>query len=469
MVFNSLQFLVFFGIVTSAYFLLAHKYRWALLLLASCYFYMAFVPIYLGILGLTIVIDYFAGIYLERFQGGAKKIFLGASLLANLGVLAIFKYYFFFTDNFNSLANYFSVPVHFPVLNFLLPIGLSFHTFQAMSYTIEVYRGNQKAERNFGIYSLYVMFYPQLVAGPIERPQNLIHQFYEKHVWDTARVKSGLLQMMQGFFKKVVIADRLAMVVDPAYANLSNQSSLNLIIASIFYSFQIYCDFSGYSDIAIGASKVMGFQLMNNFNAPYTAKSIPDFWRRWHISLSTWFKDYVYFSLGGNRVSVPRWYINIMIVFILSGFWHGASWNFVIWGALHGIFQLIGLTLNRIFPSLAADQRKSAGGIWLYRLFTFLLVTIAWVFFRIPKFGDIQIYFRQIAQGTFSDPISLAFNMNELLFSMLLIIGLYLYDLKRDKIKVDSVQLFWPIIAGLTFLIYFFGVFNMKQFIYFQF
>ena len=469
MVFNSLQFLVFFGIVTSAYFLLAHKYRWALLLVASCYFYMAFVPIYLGILGLTIVIDYFAVIYLERFQGGAKKIFLGFSLLANLGVLAIFKYYFFFTDNFNSLANYFTIPVQFPVFNFLLPIGLSFHTFQAMSYTIEVYRGNQKAERNFGIYSLYVMFYPQLVAGPIERPQNLIHQFYEKHVWDTDRVKSGLLQMMQGFFKKVVIADRLAMVVDPAYANLSSQSSLNLIMASIFYSFQIYCDFSGYSDIAIGASKVMGFKLMNNFNAPYTAISIPDFWRRWHISLSTWFKDYVYFSLGGNRVSVPRWYINIMIVFILSGFWHGASWNFVIWGALHGLFQLIGLTLNRIFPYLAADQRKSITGIWIYRLFTFLLVTIAWVFFRIPKFGDIQIYFRQLAQGTFSDPISLAFNTNELLFSMLLMIGLYLFDLKRDKIKVDSVQLFWPIITGLAFLIYFFGVFNMKQFIYFQF
>ncbi len=469
MVFNSLQFLVFFGIVTSAYFLLAHKYRWALLLAASCYFYMAFVPVYLGILGLTIVIDYFAGIYLERFQGGAKKIFLGCSLLANLGVLAIFKYYFFFTDNVNALSNYFSIPIHFPVLNFLLPIGLSFHTFQAMSYTIEVYRGKQKAERNFGIYSLYVMFYPQLVAGPIERPQNLIHQFYEVHVWDTARVKLGLLQMMQGFFKKVVIADRLAMVVDPAYANLSNQSSLNLIIASIFYSFQIYCDFSGYSDIAIGASKVMGFKLMNNFNAPYTAKSIPDFWRRWHISLSTWFKDYVYFSLGGNRVSVPRWYINIMIVFILSGFWHGASWNFVIWGALHGLFQLMGLTLNRIFPNLAADEQKSAAGVWMYRLFTFLLVTIAWVFFRIPKFGDIQIYFGQLTRGSILDPISLAFNTSELLFSILLIVGLYLYDFKRDKIKVDSVKLFWPIISGLAFLIYFFGVFNLKQFIYFQF
>jgi D-alanyl-lipoteichoic acid acyltransferase DltB (MBOAT superfamily) len=469
MVFNSLQFLVFFGIVTSAYFLLAHKYRWALLLAASCYFYMAFVPVYLGILGLTIIIDYFAGIYLERFQGGAKKIFLGCSLLANLGVLAIFKYYFFFTDNVNALSSYFSIPIHFPVLNILLPIGLSFHTFQAMSYTIEVYRGNQKAERNFGIYSLYVMFYPQLVAGPIERPQNLIHQFYEKHVWDSDRVKLGLLQMMQGFFKKVVIADRLAMVVDPAYANLSNQSSLNLIIASIFYSFQIYCDFSGYSDIAIGASKVMGFKLMNNFNAPYTAKSIPDFWRRWHISLSTWFKDYVYFSLGGNRVSVPRWYINIMIVFILSGFWHGASWNFVIWGALHGMFQLMGLTFNRIFPKLAADEQKSAAGVWIYRLFTFLLVTIAWVFFRIPKFGDIQIYFGQLTRGSMLDPISLAFNTNELLFSILLIVGLYLYDFKRDKIKVDSVKLFWPIISGLAFLIYFFGVFNLKQFIYFQF
>jgi D-alanyl-lipoteichoic acid acyltransferase DltB (MBOAT superfamily) len=213
----------------------------------------------------------------------------------------------------------------------------------------------------------------------------------------------------------------------------------------------------------------MGFKLMNNFNAPYTAKSIPDFWRRWHISLSTWFKDYVYFSLGGNRVSVPRWYINIMIVFILSGFWHGASWNFVIWGALHGLFQLMGLTLNRIFPNLAADEQKSAAGVWMYRLFTFLLVTIAWVFFRIPKFGDIQIYFGQLTRGSILDPISLAFNTSELLFSILLIVGLYLYDFKRDKIKVDSVKLFWPIISGLAFLIYFFGVFNLKQFIYFQF
>ena len=461
MVFNSLQFLVFFGIVTSAYFLLAHKYRWALLLAASCYFYMAFVPVYLGILGLTIVIDYFAGIYLERFQGGAKKIFLGCSLLANLGVLAIFKYYFFFTDNVNALSNYFSIPIHFPVLNFLLPIGLSFHTFQAMSYTIEVYRGKQKAERNFGIYSLYVMFYPQLVAGPIERPQNLIHQFYEKHVWDTARVKLGLLQMMQGFFKKVVIADRLAMVVDPAYANLSNQSSLNLIIASIFYSFQIYCDFSGYSDIAIGASKVMGFKLMNNFNAPYTAKSIPDFWRRWHISLSTWFKDYVYFSLGGNRVSIPQWYINIMVVFIISGFWHGASWNFVIWGALHGVFQLVGIELSRRFPSLSPEK---AQGIYLriFQVWTFALVTLAWIFFRLQHFSEIKMFAKRLLVWNVEAPLGM--NVNEIIISLGLIMGLLIWDSSEKPIRFAG----W-ILPVLLIVIYFLGVFSLKQFIYFQF
>ena len=385
MVFNSLQFLVFFGIVTSAYFLLAHKYRWALLLAASCYFYMAFVPVYLGILGLTIVIDYFAGIYLERFQGGAKKIFLGCSLLANLGVLAIFKYYFFFTDNFNFLASYFSIPIHFPVLNILLPIGLSFHTFQAMSYTIEVYRGKQKAERNFGIYSLYVMFYPQLVAGPIERPQNLIHQFYEKHVWDSDRVKLGLLQMMQGFFKKVVIADRLAMVVDPAYANLSNQSSLNLIIASIFYSFQIYCDFSGYSDIALGTARLFGIELLRNFAFPYFSRDIAEFWRRWHISLSSWFRDYLYIPLGGSKASLWKKIRNTFIIFLVSGFWHGANWTFIVWGLVNALYfmPLLIRQSNRNNLEMVA-QGKTLPNIreCFQMLVTFLLTMLAWIFFR---------------------------------------------------------------------------------------
>jgi len=469
MVFNSLQFLVFFGIVTLAYFLMAHKYRWLLLLLASCYFYMAFVPIYLGILALTIVIDYFAGILLEQHEGQTKKWILALSIVANVGVLAAFKYYQFILNNISWFAHLLDIPVQMPVLSILLPIGLSFHTFQAMSYTIEVYRGNQKAERNFGIYSLYVMFYPQLVAGPIERPQNLIHQFYERKQWDRHRVQSGLLQMAIGIFKKVVIADRLAMVVDEVYGNVGEQSGTNLAVAAIFYSFQIYCDFSGYSDVAIGAARVMGFKLMDNFKAPYWATSIPEFWRRWHMSLSTWFKDYVYISLGGNRVSVPRWYVNIMIVFVLSGLWHGASWNFVIWGALHGLFQLIGLTLNRLFPVLAADRRKSIWGQWLYRLLTFFLVTIAWVFFRIAHFSTIKLWFRQMARFDFISPLNVSMVPKELLLSVFLILGLFALEYKRDQVKAFLETFFWLVFPVLLLGIYFLGVFSMKQFIYFQF
>ncbi|MCZ2482902.1 MBOAT family protein [Aquirufa nivalisilvae] len=468
MVFNSLQFLVFFGIITSAYFLLHPKFRWFLLLAASCYFYMAFVPMYLGILGFTIIIDYFAGIYLERFQGVQKKLFLALSLAANIGVLAIFKYYHFIDQNIVWLSEQLGTHVQLPVLDMILPIGLSFHTFQAMSYTIEVYRGHQKAERNFGIYSLYVMFYPQLVAGPIERPQNLLHQFYEVHSWDWNRVKSGLLQMATGIFKKVVIADRLALLVDPTYEHLQDQSSGTLALAAVFYSFQIYCDFSGYSDVAIGAARVMGFKLMDNFSAPYFAKSLPEFWRRWHISLSTWFKDYVYFSLGGNRVSVPKWYFNIMVVFVLSGIWHGASWNFVIWGALHGIFQVIGLSINRVFPSLAAEAQKQVWIQWLYRLLTFILVTFAWVFFRLKHFTEVEQFFQTLIYGS-RNSLPIAMNMNEIILSLVLIVSLSWWEYRQRILKLASAGTFVWQFSFLLIAIYFLGVFSLKQFIYFQF
>jgi D-alanyl-lipoteichoic acid acyltransferase DltB (MBOAT superfamily) len=313
------------------------------------------------------------------------------------------------------------------------------------------------------------MFYPQLVAGPIERPQNLLHQFYEKHDWDWSRVKSGLLQMAFGIFKKVVIADRFAMVVDPAYQDLSHQSGLNLLVAAFFYSFQIYCDFSGYSDVAIGASRVMGFKLMDNFNGPYLAKSLPDFWRRWHISLSTWFKDYVYFSLGGNRVSIPKWYLNIMIVFILSGIWHGASWNFIIWGFLHGAFQVIGLTINRFFPALAADKIESAFVKGVYQIWTFSLVTLAWVFFRIPKFSEVKLFFKQIFSISFKDSFHLALNTNELILCFCLAAVLIMAEKYEWKKTLLKGQYFWFVFLVCLTSIYFLGVFNLKQFIYFQF
>ncbi len=469
MVFNSLHFLVFFGIMTSAYFLLNHSYRWFLLLLGSCYFYMAFVPIYILILGITIVIDYYAGIFLESSKGGRRKVFLILSLFANIGMLAIFKYYHFIDQNIAWLSHLFGFDYHLPTFNILLPIGLSFHTFQAMSYTIEVYRGNQKAERNFGIYSLYVMFYPQLVAGPIERPQNLLHQFYEKHHWDWQRVQSGLLLMLIGIFKKVVIADRIAILVDSTYQDLAHQTGFNLLTAASLYSIQIYCDFSGYSDVAIGAALVMGFKLMNNFNSPYLARSLPDFWRRWHISLSTWFKDYVYFSLGGNRVSIPKWYLNILIVFLLSGIWHGASWNFVIWGFLHGFFQIIGLSINRIFPSLAADKQKNKVIVFFYQVWTFVLVTIAWVFFRIAKFSEIKLFFKQLLSISWDDSLQDSLNNNELILTIFLVVMLLFAEKKQWKQVLLNGKYFWIISLITGSLIYFLGVFDLKQFIYFQF
>jgi alginate O-acetyltransferase complex protein AlgI len=319
MLFNSYEFLVFFPVVTVLFFLLPHRFRWLHLLLASCAFYMAFVPVYIVILLLTIVIDYWAGILIENASGSQRKFYLAMSLVANIGVLAIFKYYNFFIDNINNLLHLSNSSTSLPLLNIILPIGLSFHTFQAMSYTLEVYRGNYPAERHFGIYALYVMFYPQLVAGPIERPQNVLPQFHKKHSFNYDRIASGLRLMAWGLFKKVVIADRMAFMVNEVYNQPHNYHGLPLLVATIFFSIQIYCDFSGYSDMALGTARVMGFELLKNFDRPYFSKSISEFWRRWHISLSTWFKDYLYISLGGNRVTLPRACFNLFFVFMVSG------------------------------------------------------------------------------------------------------------------------------------------------------
>ncbi len=481
MLFNSLHFLLFFPVVTAAYFILPHKFRWFLLLMASCYFYMVFKPIYILILGFTIVVDYFAGILIENAAGRRRKMFLVMSLVANIGVLAIFKYYNFLNHNLTEFLGIAEVENPIPFLKILLPIGLSFHTFQAMSYTIEVFRGKQKAERHFGIYSLYVMFYPQLVAGPIERPQNLLHQFREKHSFDYERVTDGLKQMAWGMFKKVVIADRLALVVNQVYNSPHDYTGLPLITATVFFAIQIYCDFSGYSDIALGSAKVMGFKLMTNFERPYFARSIAEFWKRWHISLSTWFRDYLYISLGGNRVSIPRWYFNLFIVFVISGLWHGADWCFVIWGALHGAYLIIALVRDKIFPRL-----KLPGLVDM--IITFILADIAWIFFRTGSIPDISSAQRLDNAWYILSHLFSGINLSQITFavegfdhwewtaSALLIVFLISFEWLQEK-KGSVIQLLKPKPFIVRYLAYeavlisilLLGKFTSNQFIYFQF
>lgn len=403
------------------------------------------------------------------------------SLVANIGVLAVFKYYNFFIENFNTILFKINPDELLPYWNIILPIGLSFHTFQAMSYTIEVYRGNQKAERHFGIYALYVMFYPQLVAGPIERPQNVIHQFYEKHDFDYERVISGLRLMLWGMFKKVVIADRLSKFVNIVYNNPTEYQGLPLIVATVFFTFQIYCDFSGYSDIALGSARVMGFNLMKNFDRPYFSKSIGEFWRRWHISLSSWFRDYLYIPLGGNRVSKPRQYFNRFFVFMVSGLWHGANWHYVIWGALHGFYLVIGQMTEAFQKKITGVKTSLSHATFaqkvIHGLITFILVAFAWIFFRANTNAD-ALY---IAKSIFKSPshsldqVIYLIGKNDLyliIISFLIMEGVQWLQRGRNlSAWIDAKPRWqkWGAYYLILFMILCYGVYNNSQFIYFQF
>lgn len=352
--------MLFFPLVTVLYFVLPQNWRTGMLLLASCIFYMSWIPQYILILFLIIGIDFYAAQRIEDSSGAQRKLYLLMSLVANLGLLAVFKYYDFFLDNILALAQHLGLSYIKPALNLILPIGLSFHTFQALAYTIEVYRGKQAAEKNLAVYSLYVLFYPQLVAGPIERPQNLIHQLKDKHEFNYDNVMFGLQLMLWGFFKKMVIADRVVPLVNTVYDNPHNYSGWPVLLATYLFAVEIYCDFSGYTDIAIGAAQVMGIHLMKNFNCPYAASSIREFWQRWHISLSTWFRDYLYIPLGGNRVSAMRMSFNLMVVFILSGLWHGANWTYIAWGFVHGSALILYLWWTKIFSRKTASTIVSS-------------------------------------------------------------------------------------------------------------
>lgn len=495
MLFNSFSFFLFFPIVTALYFICPFRWRWALLLAASCYFYMSFVPVYILILALTIIVDYSAAIWIEKTAGRKRTWILTGSILVTCLILFVFKYFNFFNNNVAALAKLLGWNYSLGILHLILPIGLSFHTFQSLSYVIEVYWGKFRAERHFGIYALYVMFYPQLVAGPIERPQNLLPQFHIPHTFDYVRVTDGLKRMAWGLFKKVVIADRLKVYVDLVYGNPTQYDGINFIVATIFFAFQVLCDFSGYSDIAIGAAQVMGFRLMENFKQPYSARSVSEFWRRWHISLMSWFRDYVYIPLGGNRVQVARWYWNIMVVFLISGLWHGANWTYVIWGMLNGIYVVIGTATKdfreRCVQKIGLDRLPVVHHMLQVGM-TFGLICLAWIFFRAQTVSDAVYMITHLfsvkggASLTGSSaiqqikemikPVFLVFHKKEFLFMVMLIIGLEIVHYFQQKGSIRSFLSLKPLwvrwtvyYAGLIGILVL-GVFNHEnQFIYFQF
>lgn len=451
MLFNSIEFLLFLPTVVALYFAAPVRYRWGLLLAASFYFYASWKLEYLILIIISIAVDYFAGLRMAGKEERSQRApYLVMSLIANLGILVGFKYFNFISDSIRAAFQPLNVFADMPHLEFLLPVGISFYTFQSMSYTIDVYRGDRGPERHLGRFALYVSFFPQLVAGPIERSTHLLPQFSEPKRFDYDRATSGLRLILWGFFKKIVIADQLALFVDQVYGAPGEWHGAAVLLASYFFAFQIFCDFSAYTDIARGSARIMGYDLMENFNRPYFARSIREFWARWHISLSTWFRDYLYIPLGGNRVVKWRWYYNLMVVFVVSGLWHGANWTFVAWGFLHGAYLVISLMTRdwrdrawgalaamggtvrrgigyaarpalrlapgldpsghheddpgaRPFSTVADDVARRTGGWWerwrvfigefpareaFAILFTFHLVVFSWVFFRADTITD---------------------------------------------------------------------------------
>lgn len=476
MVFNSLHFLLFFLVVTPVYYLLAHRLRWAWLLAASCYFYMAFVPAYILILFLTIGIDYWVGIKLGHSPPHDRKRWLWLSITANLGILLVFKYLAFFTTVFQDVG---LLPGSLGTFSWLLPIGLSFHTLQAMGYTIEVYRGNQEPERHLGIFALYVLFYPQLVAGPIERPQHLLIQFREKHELEVSNLTRGGRLILWGLFKKVVIADRLAVMVDSIYDHSSIATGPAVLVAALAFSVQIFCDFSGYTDIARGTARTMGFRLMENFNLPYTANSVSEFWRRWHISLSSWLRDYVYIPLGGNKLGFWRKQLNLVITFLLSGLWHGANYTFLVWGLLHAFYQFIEQTVSKLIVN--SDEQESRLSLEpLKILLTFSAVTLAWIFFRASSLNQAAEMLSGLFIGwDFEGLLQLPEIVPITLFDWLINFGLMVFMLvitaylgHRSVLNWFSVlpaKMRYTVYYFLVIAIVFLGQSSNKTFIYFQF
>lgn len=483
MIFNSFEFLVFFIISTAIYFVVPQRVKWIVLLIASYIFYMAWRPELIVLIVFSTLINYlFSRQIYTRKNLKKKKRLLIACLLINFGLLFVFKYLAFATNTFNYLFGLVGIPYEMRQFDIILPMGISFYTFQASAYTIDVYRGEIKPERNFFRFSLFISFFPQLVAGPIERTKNLLPQFYKNHRFELQRVYYGTQIMLYGFFKKVVIADRAAVAVNAVYNSVGDYKGLYLVAATVLFAFQIYCDFSGYSDIAKGAAKVLGFDLMDNFRSPYLSGSIKEFWKRWHISLSTWFMDYVYIPLGGNRRGFLRNLLNLFITFLVSGLWHGANWTFACWGALHGVYMVIG----RLLGNIGGRRDKNSVPVRIIKtLVTFALVCFGWIFFRANTvsdafyvagnlFADIENW--ASLQYLFNVATGMGLNIFELGIVIFMILALVLMELISGRKQVFDYFRERPFIINVAFMAFLAcciittGVFyDAGEFIYFQF
>jgi D-alanyl-lipoteichoic acid acyltransferase DltB (MBOAT superfamily) len=490
MLFNSFSFLIFFPIVVLVYYLIPKKVRYIWLLVTSYYFYMSWNAIYAILIAVSTLVTWTSGILISRAESTKeKKSFVAGSLVINLGILFFFKYFDFTIDNINAFLGKFHMTALNHPFDIILPVGISFYTFQALSYTIDVYRGEIKPEKNFFRYALYVSFFPQLVAGPIERSKNLLKQLNLFLKFDIRRAVDGLMIMLWGYFLKIVLADRIAIFVDTVYRDMDTYGGMYLIIATALFAVQIYCDFAGYSTIAVGAAKAMGIDIMENFNVPYLAETTGDFWRRWHISLTSWFKDYLYIPLGGSRKGKLRKYFNKLIVFLVSGLWHGADLSFVVWGGLNGLYQIIGEILMPVrdrFVSKLQLHRNSLGHRIVSIIVTFVLVDFAWIFFRA---SDISAAIKAIGSiFTVHNPWILfdgslygcGLNSKEFWFMILCIVVLFFADFQKKKgIIIRDVikkQDDWCQILVISFAIsaiLIFGIWGSNysdaSFIYFQF
>ena len=494
MLFNSIDFWIFFPLVVGIYFIVPKKLRCFWLLAASYYFYMCWNPKYVLLLVASTLTTWLAGWLISRFRNPFwKKLSVAGCVVINLGILFVFKYFDFFLDTCNSVLRIFHLQMLDKPFDVLLPVGISFYTFQALGYIVDVYRGRMTPEKNILRYALFVSFFPQLVAGPIERSENLLKQVQElpqKKLWNYDRVVNGLILMVWGLFVKMVIADRVAILVNQVFDNFYMYGTVALLAGAFGFALQIYCDFCGYSTIAVGAAQVMGFSLMENFETPYFARSISEFWKRWHISLSTWFRDYVYIPLGGNRCSRGRKYWNVLVTMGISGLWHGASWSYVVWGLLHGVYQIIGDltgTLRKKVYAACHTKTESFSFKLAQVVSTFLLVDFAWIFFRAGSIRLALDYCKRIF--TKWDPWSLfngeiyTLGLERMEFHILVIsvLVLFLVDLLRyfrkqsvaDFLKEQCLWFRWAVVLVLIGAVLVYGIYGIRfessQFIYFQF